>query len=148
MFEITRDGFWTEPSLEIKWGDWARFVHKSCQKSNHHIDISEQAKLLHAYWYDNVMRFNPIIAAEDIPCMGTWCFLRTLSRVPRNKVEVYLCAALIITSPPEGVARYCFHPVCLCVCVRPIFWYFISQLLEEMSIWNWYRILIGLYPIH
>ena len=30
---------------------------------------------------------------------------------------------LIITSPPEGVARYCFHPVCLsvCVCVRPIF---------------------------
>ena len=24
---------------------------------------------------------------------------------------------LIITSPPEGVARYCFHPVCLSVCV-------------------------------
>ena len=24
---------------------------------------------------------------------------------------------IIITSPPEGVARYCFHPVCLCVCV-------------------------------
>ena len=23
----------------------------------------------------------------------------------------------IITSPPEGVARYCFHPVCVCVCV-------------------------------
>ena len=23
----------------------------------------------------------------------------------------------IVTSPPEGVARYCFHPVCLCVCV-------------------------------
>ena len=23
----------------------------------------------------------------------------------------------IITSPPEGVARYCFHPVCLSVCV-------------------------------
>ena len=22
-----------------------------------------------------------------------------------------------ITSPPEGVARYCFHPVCLSVCV-------------------------------
>ena len=23
----------------------------------------------------------------------------------------------VITSPPEGVARYCFHPVCLSVCV-------------------------------
>ena len=23
----------------------------------------------------------------------------------------------IIASPPEGVARYCFHPVCLCVCL-------------------------------
>ena len=23
----------------------------------------------------------------------------------------------VITSPPEGVARYCFHPVCLCVCL-------------------------------
>ena len=23
----------------------------------------------------------------------------------------------IITSPPEGVARYCFHPVCACVCL-------------------------------
>ena len=64
----------------------------------------------------------------------------------------------LITSPPEGVARYCFHPVCLsvclcvcvcvCVCVRPIFWYFISQLLEEIWIWNLYRKLIGLYSIH
>ena len=46
----------------------------------------------------------------------------------------------IITSPPEGVARYCFHPVCLCVglsvylCVRPIFWYDIYRLLAEISI--------------
>ena len=39
-------------------------------------------------------------------------------------------AYYIFTSPPEGVARYCFHPVCVCVCVcvsvclcvRPIFW--------------------------
>ena len=48
----------------------------------------------------------------------------------------------LVTSPPEGVARYCFHPVCMCVCVcvcvcvylcvRPIFWYFISRLLEEI----------------
>ena len=40
--------------------------------------------------------------------------------------------------------------VCLCVylCVRPIFWYFISRLLDEISIWNLYRILIWLYSIH
>ena len=25
-------------------------------------------------------------------------------------------SAALITSPPEGVARYCFHPVCLSVC--------------------------------
>ena len=36
----------------------------------------------------------------------------------------------------------------VCVCVRPIFWYFISRLYEEISIWNSYRILIGLYSIH
>ena len=24
---------------------------------------------------------------------------------------------VFITSPPEGVARYCFHPVCLSVCL-------------------------------
>ena len=24
---------------------------------------------------------------------------------------------LFITSPPEGVARYCFHPVCVSVCL-------------------------------
>ena len=38
--------------------------------------------------------------------------------------------------------------VCVCVCVRPIFWYFISQLLEEISIWNLYRILLRLYSMH
>ena len=69
--------------------------------------------------------------------------------------KVYVIYSLIIiTPPPEGVARYCFHPVCMsvclcvCVCVRPIFWYFISQLLEELSIWNLYRILIALDSIH
>ena len=30
----------------------------------------------------------------------------------------------------------------------PIFWYFISQLLVEISIWNSYRALIGLLSIH
>ena len=27
------------------------------------------------------------------------------------------CTGYVITSPPEGVVRYSFHPVCLCVCV-------------------------------
>ena len=31
------------------------------------------------------------------------------------KVIKTIC--VVITSPPEGVARYCFHPVCLSVCV-------------------------------
>ena len=26
----------------------------------------------------------------------------------------------MFTSPPEGVARYCFHPVCVCVCVSVV----------------------------
>ena len=72
----------------------------------------------------------------------------------KRKRKLILYYIHFITSPPEGVARYCFHLVCLsvclsvCLCVRPIFWYFISQLLEEISIWNLYRIRIGLYSIH
>ena len=58
---------------------------------------------------------------------------------------------------PGGGCEVLFSPglsVCLsvcvsvCVCVRPIFWYFISQLLEEISIWNLCRIFIGWYSIH
>ena len=30
---------------------------------------------------------------------------------------VELCSSSFITSPPEGVAMYCFHPVCLSVCL-------------------------------
>ena len=33
------------------------------------------------------------------------------------KVDIKICNANVITSPPEGVARYCFHPVCLSVCL-------------------------------
>ena len=53
----------------------------------------------------------------------------------------------IVTSPPEGALCIVFTRyvclslcvcvcvwVCVCVCVRPIFWYFISRLLEELSI--------------
>ena len=34
-----------------------------------------------------------------------------------SRVSVLLGLLFFITSPPEGVARYCFHPVCLSVCV-------------------------------
>ena len=44
----------------------------------------------------------------------------------RGSVEYWI----ITYSPPEGVARYCFTRS------------------EEISIWNVYRILIGLYSIH
>ena len=31
--------------------------------------------------------------------------------------EVFAISDCFVTSPPEGVARYCFHPVCLSVCL-------------------------------
>ena len=36
---------------------------------------------------------------------------------PTSHHNYWTIIVYIITSPPEGVARYCFHPVCLCVCV-------------------------------
>ena len=32
-------------------------------------------------------------------------------------VELDFIVLTIVTSPPEGVARYCFHPVCVSVCL-------------------------------
>ena len=68
----------------------------------------------------------------------------TIVAIDKQRMNQYLGPDIFITSPPEGVARYCFHPVCVSVClsvclsvylcVRPIFWYFISRLLEEISI--------------
>ena len=37
--------------------------------------------------------------------------------IPEGFTGWHFDAPGIITSPPEGVARYCFHPVCLCMCV-------------------------------
>ena len=39
---------------------------------------------------------------------------------------------VLLPRPREGVARYCFDPVCLCVCVSGQ--YFISRLLDDISI--------------
>ena len=71
-------------------------------------------------------------------------------------ISLFIGLHMWATSPPKGVARKIvfIRSVCLCVClsvclcVWPIFWYFISRLLEEISIWNLYRILIGLYSMH
>ena len=30
---------------------------------------------------------------------------------------IHVNSGCVVTSPPEGVARYCFHPVCLSVCL-------------------------------
>ena len=67
---------------------------------------------------------------------------------------------LVITSPPEGVARYCFHPVCLsvclcvcmcvcvCVCVCPadsLVFYFsaITRDIDLKSIQDTYRVVLN-----
>ena len=94
----------------------------------------------------NTLYYTAIEAFCDVTPL---CRFRGITQI---RIEVFS----LITSPPEGVARYCFHPVCLsvyvsvclCVCVRPIFLYFIYRLLEEILIWNFYRILIGLYSQH
>ena len=57
---------------------------------------------------------------------------------------------LFITSPPEGVARYCFHSVCLsvCVCVCPadiLVFYFsaISRDIDLKFIQDTYRVVLN-----
>ena len=65
----------------------------------------------------------------------------------------WLTSSKLLPRPRRGLRGIVFtRSVCLSVCVsvclsvylcvRPIFWYFISRLLEEISIWNLYRILI------
>ena len=60
----------------------------------------------------------------------------------------------IFTSPPEGVARYCFHPVCLsvclcvCLCVCPaniLVFYFstISRDIDLKFIQDTYRVVLN-----
>ena len=48
----------------------------------------------------------------------------------------------LITSPPEGVARYCFHPVylsvcvcvCLCVCPANILVFYFSAIRRDIDL--------------
>ena len=63
-------------------------------------------------------------AIELLGSMSTdeaWRHLPTLHFYPEYidlpGVYAYQSLQWFITSPPEGVARYCFHPVCLCVCL-------------------------------
>ena len=45
-----------------------------------------------------------------------WLGRTTVLWLPAESNPDNICV-IFITSPPEGVARYCFHPVCLSVCV-------------------------------
>ena len=69
----------------------------------------------------------------------------------RTKPRYYLApggGCEVLFSPGLSVCLCVCVCVSVCVCVRPIFWYFISQLLEEISIWNLCRIFIGWHSIH
>ena len=51
-----------------------------------------------------------------------------------------------ITSPPEGVARYCFHPVCLSVCLANILVFYFSAIRRDIDlkfIQDTYRVLLN-----
>ena len=53
------------------------------------------------------------------------------------KIEAWVL--LYLPRPRRGLRGIVFTRsvclcVCVCVCVRPIFWYFISRLLEEISV--------------
>ena len=84
---------------------------------------------------------------DSLTCMTMYTYTyKTLTRM-----------VLVDYLAPGGGCEVLFSPglsvcvcvcVSVCVCVRPIFWYFISRLLEEISIWNLCRIFIGWYSIH
>ena len=93
------------------------------------------------------------------PSIHTKTHIHTHFRLTTRKQMCLVSMLFMLPTPyylaPGGGCEVLFSPslsvclsVCLCVCVRPIFWYFMSQLLEEISIWNLYRILIGSYSIH
>ena len=74
---------------------------------------------------------------------------------PRPFVSLFLCCTVIggvfdfvlflITSPPEGVARYCFHTLCLsvclciCICVCPanILVFYFSAIRRDIDLHRW-----------
>ena len=47
------------------------------------------------------------------------CTVIKMSTLCRGLIQATLLEIILapVTSPPEGVARYCFHPVCLSVCL-------------------------------
>ena len=64
----------------------------------------------------------------------------------RSKGHFYLAPRGIVFT--LSVCLCVYLSIYLSVCVQPIFLYFISRLLEEILIWNFYWILIGLYSIY
>ena len=104
-----------------------------CSKESSHLVM-----LITTCDYTSVIIFITICDYRTIIIFITLCDYRTI--IILISTCDYRTIIILITSPLEGVARYCFHPVCLsvcvcvCLCVWPIFWYFISRLLEEISI--------------
>ena len=112
---------------------------KRLGRDSHEWRVGETPSLLENMWN----AFSPMLIfhMSKVNVTGTvHCFLKVQSlRGLRGIVftrSVCLCVCVCVC-------------VCVCLCVCPAnIWYFISQLLEEISIWNVYRILIGLYSIH
>ena len=163
---ITFSMSWKAKCHEANWNPIYDLLHVvlcvSCKlwpKDNH---LYYEAKSFEDMWSEFDLQMSckvKYIGANHHSQLCTYIVTCLLWAYPITSVHPLLYTmVMLITSPPEGVARYCFHPVCLSVCVcvclsvylcvRPIFWYFISRLLEEISIWNLYWILIGLYSIH
>ena len=120
---------------QLSWFDFSMFPKVRCQDTMWKVTY-DFVYVFHSNIGHSMYRFSPDMT------------LKMTFRI--NQMDSIKCISsqFIITSPPEGVARYCFHPVCLSVCVcvclsvcvRPIFWYFISRLLEGILIWNSHRI--------
>ena len=106
-------------------------------------EISGDRVALFTYTYPYFTIIYPYLVIFSLNCPDfTVCSILTLNGYFFIETYSYYLA-------PGGGCEVLFSPcLSVCVCVRPIFWYFISRLLEEILIWNLYRILIGLYSIH
>ena len=107
-----------------------------CSKKKHFEYILKKASICHVYLWkplkiSSCLALFILISSHGVAAKpGTWVAAnvtgrftartfhsRKLAGVFGRKKRSCVRVNLIFTSPPEGVARYCFHPVCLCVCV-------------------------------
>ena len=74
--------------------------------------LSSQMSFKLNVWLLRLMLWNT--SDIQLTASSLLCFIERL--LVRN-ILLLSCLVILITSPPEGVARYCFHPVCLFLCV-------------------------------